>query len=108
MYIISSTAQFWNIPITAVEQDGQLFVVLFNSTSLQYRRIPAELAPLTWDHTQAPCYYMGDSQGGPELSHDPTESVIEGSLAQYETSSLFGATFFYSKFDESLCDAGAQ
>ena len=98
--------QFWNIPIAAEVDGGENFVILFNSTSPQYRRIPAELESLTWDHTLAPCYYVGDSQGGPESSNDPRESVIEGSVAWYETSSLFGTAFFYSKFDESQCDTG--
>ncbi|CAI7989837.1 hypothetical protein GBAR_LOCUS348 [Geodia barretti] len=98
--------QFWNIPITAIVDGGEHFVVLFNSTSPHYRRIPAELAALTWDHTLAPCYYVGDSQGGPERSNDPRESVIEGSVARYHTSSLFGTSFFYSKFDESQCNTG--
>ena len=50
---------------------------------------------------------MGDSQGAPEMSSDPTQSVIEGRLAQYETSSLFGVLFFYSRFDEAQCDSGS-
>ena len=40
------------------------------------------------------------------MSTDPTESVIEGTLAQYETRSLFGSSFVHSRFDESQCDTG--
>ena len=100
---VLTAAQFWNIPVTISDDEGEYFVVLFNSSSPHYRRIPAMLAPLTWDHSQAPCYYVGNAQGGPELSHSPRESVIEGRLAQYEAASLFETSFFYSKFDESQC-----
>ena len=78
-------------------------MVLFNSTSPHYRRIPAELAPITWDRSHAPCYYIGDAQGGPELPRDPRESVIEGRVPHYEASSLFETAFIYSKFDGSRC-----
>lgn len=87
-------------------QNGEVFIELFHSTNPSYRFIPAELAPRTWDHTQATCYYVGDSQGGPSHSRDPVESVIEGNVYQYETNSLFATSFMYSNFEESICDSG--
>ena len=108
IFHFSHSAQFWNIPITIAEEGERVYLVLFNFSSPHYRRIPALLEQVTWDHTQAPCYYVGDSQGGPELSNDPRESVIEGGLVQYQTSSLFGTSFFYSKFEESQCSAHTQ
>lgn len=96
-------AQFWNIPITTTVIEGEPHVQLFNSTHPSYRLIPAFLAPRTWDHTHAPCYYVGNAQGGPSQSHDPTESVIEGKVFQYETAALFSPLFDFFKFDESTC-----
>ena len=61
------------------------------------------MAPLTWDHTKAPCYYVGNAQGGPSESHDPRESVIKGKVSHYETGSLFSTFFRYEQFDESIC-----
>ena len=79
-------------------QDGEIFLELFAPDSESYRRIPAFLAPRTWDHTKAPCYYIGNAQGGPSVSHDPIESVIEGQVSDYKTSSLFSDDFTYSQF----------
>ena len=49
------------------------------------------------------CYYVGNAQGGPENSHDPLESVIEGDQSQYVTSSLFDPSFEYSQFEDMHC-----
>ena len=56
---------------------------------------------------KAPCYYVGNSQGGPAKSHNPRESVFEGTVSQYETPSLFSSSFYYSRFEESRCGTGA-
>ena len=100
-------AQFWNIPIKNTTRDGEHYLEIFDPSHSSYRLIPAFLAPRTWDHTHANCYYVGNLQGGPSRSHDPQESVIEGKLSEYETSSLFATTFTYEEFEESMCDSGA-
>ena len=102
-----SSAQFWNIPITFVKREGNVFVKIYESDDSRHRLIPADLVHQTWDHTPAPCYYVGDSQGGPSHSRDPTESVIQGRLSHYETSSLFATSFYYSQFEDSFCDSGS-
>ena len=51
-------------------------------------------------HTRATCYYVGNAQGGPAHSHNTVESVIEGNVLQYGTSTLFSPEF---DFDESFC-----
>ena len=87
-----------------VESNGQVFLELFDpSQGQKYRRISADVAPITWNHKNGPCYYVGNSQGGPSQSNNATQSVIEGKVAEYETTSLFGTDFVYSQFDELLC-----
>ncbi|CAI8024993.1 Extracellular matrix protein FRAS1, partial [Geodia barretti] len=100
-------AQFWNIPINITTRNGEPYVQVFDPTHENYRLIPAFPAPRTWDHTPAPCYYVGNAQGGPSRSHDPRESVIEGKVDDYETSSLFSPIFLYAQFDESVCSTAA-
>ena len=56
-----------------------------------------------WDHSRKPCYYVGDSQGGPELSLNQVESVIQGYQSQYQTAELFETSFIYEMFDETVC-----
>ena len=80
-----------------------MYVLIYDPSNPSYRRIPAFLAPRTWDHTKAPCYYVGNAQGGPSQSHDAIESVIEGKFDQYETTDLFGDKFDFSIFDKTAC-----
>ena len=81
-------------------------IEVYSTGHARYRLIPAFEYNLTWDHTEMTCYYVGNRQGGPERSHNPTESVIEGSQSQYETSSLFATSFAYSMFDTAICSGG--
>ena len=46
---------------------------------------------------------MGNSQGGPERSRNPMNSVIEGSYSQYIVDGLFDTEFEYERFDENAC-----
>ena len=98
-------AQFWNIPITIVDEANKTYIRIYSPEHPKYRFIPAFEYNLTWDHTPMTCYYVGNSVGGPELSHDLLESVIEGSQSQYVTGSLFETTFDFGMFDDSLCSA---
>lgn len=82
-------------------------VQIYTPDDPRYRLIPALKHNITWDHTRMTCYYIGNSQGGPEFSEDITESVIEGSQYQYETRSLFETSFDYSEFDETICSPSA-
>ena len=82
-------------------EDGDVFIDLFDPSDKNYRRIPANREPRTWDQTESPCYYVGNSQGGPLQLSD--ETVIEGGITDYETASLFSASFAYAKFDELIC-----
>ena len=90
--------QFWNIPINVVDIDGKPYIEIEG-----YRLVPAFEYDLTWDHSTKTCYYVGNKQGGPEKTQDPTESVIEGRVIDYKTGSLFGIEFEYTKFDNSIC-----
>ena len=108
VYIISKkslSAQFWNIPITIFTEAGKVFVDLFDPAEDGYRRIPTEVEARTWDQTQAPCFYVGNSQGGPLQFSGPDQSVIEGSITDYEMGSLFSTSFSFSQFDETQCAA---
>ena len=46
---------------------------------------------------------MGNGQGGPKKTHNPINSVIEGSYSQYIVDELFDTQFVYEQFDESIC-----
>lgn len=58
---------------------------------------------MTWDHFHKTCYYVGNSQGGPEFSKNQVESVIEGEYKDYETRGLFDTSFKYQKFRDDAC-----
>lgn len=68
-----------------------------------YRHIPARKYTMMWDHHHKTCYYVGNSQGGPEKSRNSLESVIEGSYKDYETEGLFDTAFKYGKFNNEVC-----
>ena len=101
--LILCTGQFWNIPIAVTEVKGSTYIEVYEVGDSRYRRFPVFPYPLTWDHTERRCYYAGNIQGGPELSNDPSKSVIEGLYTQYQTSGLFDTTFDFKQFDDSLC-----
>ena len=104
VHIYLFAAQFWNIPVTILTEGDQVTLRLFDDPlDPRYRLIPAQPAPRTWDHTRATCYYVGNAQGGPAHSHDAVESVIQGNLLQYETSTLFSPDFDFSQFSDSFC-----
>ena len=83
--------------------EGNTFVNVNSEDADNHRRIPATQYSLTWDQSEETCYYMGNSQGGPEYSHNPRESVIEGVQANYKTDALFATSFNYDMFDDSIC-----
>lgn len=53
------------------------------------------LYPLTWDHTNEGCIYVGNSQAGPAEEFDG--SVIEGSYTNYILRSLFATDYEFAK-----------
>ena len=106
MLCVFIAAQFWNIPISPVERGNNTYLELFDDDNTRHRVVPADKELRTWDHTRTTCYYVGNSQGGPSQSHSPRESVIEGTLPLYETTSLFSPSFSFVKFDESACVSG--
>ena len=81
--------------------DGE--VELYQPGHENYRHFPGLFYDLVWDRSDRGCYYVGNSQGGPELSRDPINSVIEGSYSQYIVDGLFDTEFVYEEFDESVC-----
>ena len=101
----SHVGQFWNIPITISTNvvEDKTYIEIYDSSHDSYRRIPAFEYSLTWDHTKMTCYYVGNSRGGPEFSHNRVESVIEGGQLDYTTDSLFATSYKYEMFDESVC-----
>ena len=94
--------QFWNIPISVddVDSDGSPDIQPGHSS---YRHFPALFYHLVWDLSEDGCYYVGNSQGGSERSHDPINSVTEGSYPQYIVDGLFDTEFAYERFEESAC-----
>lgn len=104
-FIIFSLAQFWNIPINTILVEGTWYLQIYYPEHPKHRQVPAMRYHLRWDHEEMICYYAGNKQGGPELSHDPNESVIEGVYSEYKTASLFATEFVFSEFDESQCES---
>ena len=91
------------MPISVVVERGITYVLVNDESADNHRRIPATEYNLTWGHSEETCYYIGNSQGGPELSHNPCESVIEGAQSDYATAGLFETHFPYKMFDELSC-----
>ena len=90
--------------MTVSERDGMSYIEVYDSGHESYRNFPALYYALEWDHSATGCYYAGDSQGGPERSHNPINSVIEGHYSQYTMDELFDTEFLYGRFDDdSAC-----
>ena len=96
--------QFWNIPIFLIKDDSGPSIQVNKLGEDNYRRFHALKYSLTWDRTEKECYYVGNFQGGPEFTHNPIESVIQGTYSEYMTSGLFDTSFKYQIFDDSVCD----
>ena len=79
------------------------YIEVHNIDSETYRRFPYVVHDITWNHDKTTCYYVGNKQGGPENSHDPIESVIEGDYSMYSTGGLFDTGFVFSRFDDDTC-----
>ena len=103
MYTLPLTGQFWNIPITITEGDDGPYIEIYSPGADNYRRMHALEYGLTWDHSRKLCYYVGNSQGGAERSHNQAESVIQGYQSHYQTAGLFETSFEYERFDEGVC-----
>ena len=86
-----------------LDADGSPDIELYDPTHPSYRHFPAFFYQLVWDLSEDGCYYVGNGQGGPEKTHDPINSVIEGSYSQYIVDGLFDTQFVYEQFDESVC-----
>ena len=106
LFAHSHAGQFWDVPISinSSAEDG-VFVDINDIDAPNYRHIPARKHSLTWDHFHQTCYYVGNSQGGPEKSRNQEESVIEGSYTDYETSGLFDTGFLHEQFEDGICKA---
>jgi CUB/sushi domain-containing protein len=97
--------QFWGIPVSfSQEIDQPPYIDIFPVGQARHRHVPFFEHDLTWDHSKTTCYYVGNKQGGPELSHDSDESVIEGNFKEYSTGSLFGTAYKYSQFNDDICE----
>ena len=86
-----------------LDDDGSPDIELYDPTHPSYRHFPAFFYQLVWDLSEDGFYYVGNGQGGPEKTHDPINSVIEGSYSQYIVDGLFDTQFVYEQFDESVC-----
>ena len=87
--------------VTTADNDN--YILVNDEDADNHRRIPVFQYELLWDHSERTCYYAGNSQGGPEFSTNPRESVIEGVQSDYKTDTLFDATFKFEMFEESFC-----
>ena len=85
------------------EADGVPRVQVYEAGHESYRNFPAIFYPLVWDRSATGCYYAGDSQGGPETSRNPINSVIEGHYSHYTMDGLFDTEFRYGQFEDSSC-----
>ena len=79
------------------------YIEVYEPGHKSYRNFPVFFYNLVWDQSADGCYYAGDSQGGPERSRDPINSVIEGDYTQYITDGLFDTEFTYNHFDDTTC-----
>ena len=86
-----------------VDSDGSPDIELYQPDHSSYRHFPTFFYHLVWDLSEDGCYYVGNSQGGPERSRDPINSVIEGTYPQYIVDGLFDTEFVYEQFDEGTC-----
>ena len=86
------------------ESDGTSHIIeVYEPGHESYRIFPAIFYPLVWDRSYNGCYYAGDSQGGPEISRNPMNSVIEGHYTQYSLDGPFDTEYLYSQFDAAAC-----
>lgn len=68
------------------------------------RLITGVLDDQTWEFEQDPCFYVGNSQGGPIYEVEfPNDAVIEGGYEDYLVSGEFETEYMYSRFDETQC-----
>ena len=99
--LIFIPGQFWNIPIAVTDVEGSPHIHLYELGHESYRIFPAVFYDLVWDLSDDGCYYAGNSQGGPERTRDPINSVIEGSYSQYVMDGLFDTEYMYDRFEEN-------
>ena len=110
--------QFWNIPVTFAKFTGAIPSDLmeeeyYNVTVLPWnessppRSFLGRFYPQEWDHSEGPCLYVGNIQGGPSLESEVklNDSVIEGSYLDYliPGGDIFETEYKFSQFNEERC-----
>ena len=102
--------QFWNINITVepftgtvdVSNGDDLHIVTVIPTEGSPRRFLANRNSIAWDKSRRPCYYAGNSQGGP-WGVGPNVPVIQGRYTNYRVGGLFEHEFVYAQFENERC-----
>ena len=106
--------QFWNIPVTVSEYEGQTnvpglsnedyYTVTISHPLSKPRSFTGHLYDFTWEFESKKCLYVGNPQGGPlDNLDDPNDSVIEGVYYQYLTQGPFKTDYYYAVFDDEKC-----
>lgn len=96
-------------PYTGLDRSGNqvidMYVVNVTTSGLP-RSYVGKLAQVTWDHTNGPCLYVGDSQSSPISEIEkPNDGVLEGDYTDYVVSGAFREDdkFKFGLFDDARC-----
>ena len=84
-------------PAGSLIDGNQLFNVTVNPVDSPPRSFLGDQFERTWDNTEKPCIYAGNSQGGPSGEESLPGSVIEGVYTDYVTDSLFDTDFEFDR-----------
>ncbi len=112
---LSSTGQFWNVPIQVQPYTGPVkegvngdsyYVITTSHPDEPPRSFVGWLWQVTWEKKKEYCLYAGNRQAGPlyEILDDTVNSpVIFGKYADYKVDTPYDTDFSYSHFNESEC-----
>ena len=73
LYLLVITGQFWNVPVTIAPYTGLLYnsnpavgqYIVNITTNSRTRTFTGTIYGTTWDYSDGPCLYVGNSQAGP-------------------------------------------
>lgn len=92
--------QFWNTPISVTEfvVEGY-YLIQIQVPDSDPRQFVGQLYSKIWQQEDKPCLYVGDSQGGADISNGgPVDSIIEGHYTDYMTNEPFDVNLKFSQF----------
>ena len=100
--------QFWGVPFKLVPASGHSYnITMYPPGAARNRTMFAYVHETTWTQMGVPaiprssCLFVGSQQAGAWPSD--SDSVIEGTWADYRTDSLFDTTWTYTRYKEQIC-----